>query len=110
MPVPEPDRTVADAINRVLEAEQAAAAAIVDAEAAARVTIEAAREARRRILERARQRVMRMHERAEARLAARLAQLEATVASDERLAALSPDAADAVLATVATRLTTDGSQ
>jgi vacuolar-type H+-ATPase subunit H len=109
MPVPEQDRTVADAINRVLEVERAASAAIVEAELTAKVTIEAAREARRRILERARQRVMRMHERAEVRLATRLAQLDATAAADEHRARLSPDEADAVLAIVATRLTTDGS-
>ena len=86
-----PDRTVADAIDRVLEAEHAA------------------REKRRAILETARQRVMRLHERAQRRLAGRLAQLEAN-ASIETLdaAALGAVAADA-LAAVAERLTTDES-
>ena len=104
-----PDRTVADAIDRVLEAEHAAAQTIVAAETAARSNIDAAREKRREILETARQRVMRLHERAQARLAGRLAQLDAN-ASIETLdaAALGAVAADA-LATVAERLTTDES-
>ena len=104
-----PDRTVADAIDRVLEAEHAAALTIVAAEADARSCIDAAREKRRVILETARQRVMRLHERAQARLAGRLAQLDAG-ASTETLdaAALQAVAADA-LAAVAERLTTDES-
>ncbi len=104
-----PDRTVADAIDRVLEAEHATALAIVAAETAARSSIDAAREKRRAILETARQRVMRLHERAQARLAGRLAQLDAN-ASIETLdaAALQAVAADA-LAAVAERLTTDES-
>ncbi len=108
MPVPQPDRTVADAIDRVLATEQAAAAAIGVAEAAARATIEAARETRRQVLERARQRVMRLHERAETRLAARLARLDAQLAGDECSGAASADAAAGTLAAVAERLTTDG--
>jgi vacuolar-type H+-ATPase subunit H len=107
MPVPEPDRTVADAIDRVLEAEQATAVAILAAEASARATIEAARETRRQVLERARQRVMRLHERAGTRLAARLAQLDAQSAVDECGAAASADAATGALAAVAERLTTE---
>jgi hypothetical protein len=107
MPVPEPDRTVADAIDRVLEAEQAAAAAILTAEASARATIEAARETRRQVLERARQRVMRLHERAGTRLAERLARLDVEIAGDDCSAAASAHAATGALAAVAERLTTD---
>jgi vacuolar-type H+-ATPase subunit H len=106
---PAPDRTVADAIDRVLEAEHAAALTIVAVEAEARAGIDAARETRRGILDQARQRVMRLHERAQQRLAGRLAQLDA-VAAIETLdaAALQAVAADA-LAAVAARLTTDES-
>jgi vacuolar-type H+-ATPase subunit H len=109
MTTTEPDRTVADAIDRVLEAEHAAALTIVAAETAARSSIDAAREKRREILETARRRVMQLHERAQARLAVRLAQLDAD-ASIETLdaAALGAVAAD-VLAAVAERLTTDES-
>jgi vacuolar-type H+-ATPase subunit H len=106
---PATDRTVADAIDRVLEAEHAATLAVAVAEAAARTDIDAAREMRRAILETARQRVMRLHERAQRRLAARLTQLD-TDASTETLdaAALQAVATDA-LAAVAERLTTDTS-
>ncbi len=106
---PAPDRTVADAIDRVLEAEQAAALAIVAAETTARASIDAAREERRRILEHARQRVMRLHERAEARLAGRLAQLDAAAATETLDATALRAVATAALATVAQRLTTDAS-
>jgi vacuolar-type H+-ATPase subunit H len=104
-----PDRNVADAIDRVLEAEHAAALTIIAAEAEARSSIDAAREKRREILETARRRVMRLHERAQARLAGRLAQLDAN-ASIETLdaAAMHAVAADA-LAAIAERLTTDES-
>ncbi len=106
---PAPDRTVADAIDRVLEAEHVAALAIVAAETDARASIDAAREERRRILELARQRVMRLHERAEARLAGRIMQLDAAAAIETLDAvALQSVAADA-LAAVAERLTTDAS-
>lgn len=104
-----PDRTVADAIDRVLEAEHATAAAIAAAEAAARSSIDAAREQRRAILETARQRVMRLHERAQTRLGGRLAQLDASASIETldaaALAAVAPDA----IAAVAERLTTDES-
>ncbi|MGB7738287.1 MAG: hypothetical protein WBM03_04180 [Steroidobacteraceae bacterium] len=104
-----PDRTVADAIDRVLEAEHAAALVIVAAETAARSGIDAARDKRRDILETARQRVIRLHERAQARLAGRLAQLDANASLDTFDAgALGAVAADA-LAAVAERLTTDES-
>jgi F0F1-type ATP synthase membrane subunit b/b' len=110
MPVPETDRTVADAIDRVLEAEQAAAAAIGRAEAAGRAAIEAAREERRRILERARARIMRLHDRAATQLAARLAQLDMTLAAEAQASSLPPDGMPAVLATVAERLTSESLQ
>jgi vacuolar-type H+-ATPase subunit H len=109
MPVPDKDRTIADAIDRVLEAEQAAAVAIASAEAASRAAIDAAREERRRILERARARITRLHERAATHLAARLAQLDMSVAAEEA-SALPPDGMHAVLATVAERLTSESPQ
>jgi vacuolar-type H+-ATPase subunit H len=106
---PAPDRTVADAIDRVLEAEHAATLTIVAAEADARSSIDAAREKRRAILETARQRVMQLHERAQARLAGRLAQLEATASSETLDAAALQAVASNALAAVAKRLTTDES-
>jgi vacuolar-type H+-ATPase subunit H len=77
MAAPTPDTTVADAMNRVLEAERTAAAAIKAAEAEAESTLQAARETRRRLLERARDRASRIHVRAQARLAAAIAELDA---------------------------------
>lgn len=105
MPAPDTDRTVADAIDRVLDAERATAAALVAAGSAARATIDAAREERRRILERARARITRLHERASAQLAQRLAQLDRELAAEERAATPAPAATRAVLDTVAARLT-----
>ncbi len=103
-----PDRTVADAIERVLAAEQTAAAALATADEAARVAIEAARERRRLLLERARQRMGRLHAAAEQRLAARLQQLEAAAVTDTPDAAQLQAAASAVIAALAERLTTGG--
>ena len=102
-----PDRTVADAIERVLAAEQTAAAALAAADEAARVAIEAARERRRLLLERARQRVGRLHAAAEQRLAARLQQLEAAAVTDTLDAVQLQAAAAAAIAALAERLTTD---
>jgi vacuolar-type H+-ATPase subunit H len=110
MPTTDTDRTVADAIDRVLEAEQAAATAITAAEAASRVTIEAAREERRRILGRARERITRLHDRAAAQLATQLTRLDVANAGDERASALAPDSAQSVLAAVAARLTSESPQ
>ncbi len=101
------DTRVADAINRVLEAEHATAAAIAEAQAAAQAAIEAAREKRRTILETARERVVRLHERAQLRVDDRLRQLDAeadaATADDSTLAAVT----DAAIARVASRLTAD---
>jgi hypothetical protein len=109
MSAPTTDRTVADAIDRVLEAEQAATRAIHAAEAAAQLTIDTARETRRRILETARQRVMRLHESAQARVAGQLRRLESTASADALDAAGQRQVAAAVLDAVAERLTTDES-
>ena len=102
-----PDTRVADAINRVLDAEQATAAAIADAQSAAQASVEAAREARRLILEKARERVLQLHDRAQRRLDQTLRGLDAGAppqdASETTLAAI----ADAAIARVAARLTTD---
>jgi vacuolar-type H+-ATPase subunit H len=100
---------VADAIDRVLEAEHAATLAIAAVEAAARTDIDAAREMRRAILETARQRVMRLHERAQQRLAGRLAQLDHDASTESLDAAALQAVATDALAAVAGRLTTDES-
>jgi hypothetical protein len=99
------DRTVADAIERVLEAERAAEAAVAQAEAAAKAAIDAAREHRRQILDQARRRVARLHESAQPRLARRLAAIEATVPGGALDASALRAVADAALAAVAARLT-----
>jgi vacuolar-type H+-ATPase subunit H len=104
-----PDRTVADAIERVLAAEQSAATALAAADEAARLAIEAAREQRRRLLDRARQRAGRLHAAAEHRLAARLLQLEADAVGDAPDAAQLQAVAAAAIAALAERLTTDNS-
>ena len=74
---PTPETNVAEAINRVLEAEHEAAAAIAAAEDEAEATLSAAREARRRQLETARERASRVHVRAQSRLAAAISRLDA---------------------------------
>lgn len=101
--------TVADAIDRVLQAERETAAAIAAAEEAAAAAIAAAREKRRSLLEAARRRSVRMHERAQALLARRLAELEGAAAS-----AQAHDAGDLAagvalaIERIAERLTTEG--
>lgn len=107
MAAPTPDTTVADAINRVLEAEHEAAAAIVAAQAAAQAAIEAARERRRDILEIARQRVIKLHEQAQVRLAAQIARLDAEAATDKSQEADLNSVAAGAITKVAERLTTD---
>ena len=101
-----PDARIADAIDRVLEAEHATAAAIAAAQDDAQASVEAAREARRLILEKARERVLQLHERAQRRLDDTLRALDAqaasSVADDTALAAVT----DAAVARVAVRLTT----
>ena len=102
-----PDARIADAIDRVLEAEHATAAAIADAQTDAQASVEAAREARRLILEKARERVLQLHERAQRRLDETLRMLDAQAAStgadDTALAAVT----DGAVARVAARLSTD---
>ena len=103
-----PDSTVADAIDRVLQAEQATAEAIHAAEESAAATIAAARETRRTLLETARRRSVRMHERAQALLARRLSELDGAAATAQvrdrsELAASVTTAIDRIAA----QLTTD---
>jgi F0F1-type ATP synthase membrane subunit b/b' len=105
MPVPDTDRTVADAIDRVLEAEREAAAAIAAAEATARAALDAAREERRSTLDRARARITRLHERAAARLETTLQQLDVAAADEARASAVSGSVTADVLTVVAARLT-----
>ena len=71
-----PDAEVAQAINRVLAAERAAAGAIESAQREAEALIEGARAERRRLLERARLRAARLHVAAQSRLERSLARLE----------------------------------
>lgn len=71
-----PETAIAEAMNRVLDAEREAAVAIAAEEHAAESVIEAARERRRRILDAARRRATALHLRAQARLDDALQQLE----------------------------------
>jgi len=71
------DTSVAEAMDRVLEAERSASEAIAAAQSEAEASLQAARETRRQLLETARQRASRVHVRAERRLAAALAELAA---------------------------------
>jgi hypothetical protein len=59
------DARVAAAMNRVLEAETSARAAIADCETEMRALLEHARQRRRNILERAHDRIMTLHARTE---------------------------------------------
>jgi cell division septum initiation protein DivIVA len=102
-----PDTRVADAINRVLEAERATAAAIEQARLQSQSVIEAARDMRRNILETARRRIVRLHELAPARLAAHLQHPDARPRSGQADEAESGAVADAAIARLAERLTTD---
>lgn len=103
-----PQSTIADAIDRVLQAEHETADAIVAAQDSAAATIAAARETRRTILETARRRSVRMHERAQGLLARRLAELDVDAANghvrdDGSLAA----GVAAAIDSIAEQLTTD---
>ena len=108
MAAPTPETRVADAINRVLEAEHRMAVAIVEAQNAAQATIDAARDTRRTILDDARHRSLRVHELLRAQVAARLAQLEP--AGSEAGPPVDDDlepAIGAAIAQLAQRLTSD---
>ena len=107
MQAPTPDTRIADAINRVLEAEQTAALAIAAAQAEAQAQIEAARETRRVLLETARQRIVRLHECTQAHLEARLDSLDSEDAAAARDAGAIEAVATQALAAVAARLTAD---
>jgi F0F1-type ATP synthase membrane subunit b/b' len=101
-----PDKTVATAINSVLEAELEVAGAVTRAQAEAQAAIDAARETRRHILERARVRVSRVRDIAQRQLALRIVELESnggTQAVDD--AAIETAAIEAV-ARLARQLTT----
>jgi vacuolar-type H+-ATPase subunit H len=102
-----PDMTVADAMNRVLEIERDAAAAIRAAESDADAVLQAARESRRQVLERARDRASRLHVRAQARLADTLSRLDAQAqtagAQRESLEAIAQRAIDQLARRLASR-------
>ena len=103
----QPDITVADAIDRVLEAERQAAQSIRAAEAEAEALLQAARDDRRRILDRARDRATRVHVRAQARLAEELAQLEANARAAGGERPLLDDLAAQAIENLARRLASD---
>jgi len=103
----QPDMTVADAINRVLEVERAAADAIRAAEADAEALLRAARETRRQILDRARDRASRLHVRAEASFAETLARLDKDAQAAGGLRAPLDEIAGRAIAQLARRLASD---
>lgn len=107
MAPPTPETQVADAINRVLDAEREMAGAILEAQAAAQAAIESAREARRTLLETARRRTLRVHDVMQALVAARLAQLDAAAVETESESADLDSALGAATARLAARLTLD---
>jgi len=102
-----PESGVAEAINRVLEAESEAAAVISAAEKDAESVLEAARERRRIILETARRRASRIHARAQQQLRRAIEQLDhaepAQQVDPAKLRAIS----SAAVAQLAARLTSD---
>ena len=69
------DARVADAMNRVLEAEHAAQSAVADCERQMHLSLEQARQRRRTILERAHDRIMALHLRAAQTLERRTADI-----------------------------------
>jgi len=69
------DARIAEAMNRVLEAERAAGIAIAECERKMQALHEQARQTHRTILERAQQRIVALHARAEHRLERRAAQI-----------------------------------
>jgi len=100
-----PEVAVAEAINRVLEAESGAAAVIAAAERDAEAVLEAARERRRQILEAARRRASSLHARAQLRLRQDIEQLDRAEPARETDQAKLRDLASAAVAQLATRLT-----
>ena len=98
---------VAAAIDRVLEAEHATAAAVASAQAEAQAAIEAARESRRLILEKARDRILHLHEQAQRRIDDTLRTLDAQAATTGADGADLAAVTDAAVARVAARLTSD---
>ncbi len=82
------DARVAEAMNRVLEAERSAQSAIADCERQSQESLERARAQRRAILERARERILALHARAAHATEQRTAQIR------ER-GARAPDSSDA---------------
>jgi vacuolar-type H+-ATPase subunit H len=104
------DARVAGAMNRVLEAERAAQAAIADCERRMQASLEQARQRRRNILERAHDRIMALHARAAGSLERQAAQIFATSreASDPALVRGADDSRlHAALERLAERLTGD---
>jgi vacuolar-type H+-ATPase subunit H len=96
-----PESAVADAMNRVLAAEAAAAEAIAAAQAEAEAVLESARTRRREVLEAARRRATRLHARGQALLRAALERQDAETLPEESglagLRAASREAVDALV-------------
>jgi len=102
-----PESGVAEAINRVLEAESEAAAVISAAEKDAESVLEAARERRRIILETARRRASRIHARAQQQLRRGIEQLDRAEPAQQIDPAKLRAISSAAVAQLAARLTSD---
>ncbi len=102
-----PEVGVAEAINRVLEAESEAAAIIAAAERDAEAVLEAVRGRRRQILETARRRASRLHVRAQQQLRQDMEQLDRAEPAQETDLAELRALSSAAVARLATRLTSD---
>jgi len=102
-----PEVGVAEAINRVLEAESEAAAVIAAAERDAESVLEAARERRRLILETARRRASRIHARAQQQLRRAIEQLDRAEPAQQIDPAKLRAISSAAVAQLAVRLTSE---
>jgi hypothetical protein len=100
-----PEIAVAEAINRVLEAESEAAAVIASAERDAEAVLEAVRERRRQILETARRRASRLHARAQEQRRQDIERLDRAEPARETDLAKLRDLSSAAVASLAIRLT-----
>jgi CRISPR type IV-associated protein Csf3 len=101
------DALVARAMDRTLEAERAAQAAIAECERQSAEVLERARQQRRTVLERAQARIVALHTRAARNLARQAAPRSAAAAIDQLS---DPSRRASALARLAARLTTDDAE
>lgn len=104
---PSSESVVVDAINRVLEAEREAAAAIEANRKRCEARLEAARAQRHAILERARDRATRVHALAAAQIARAIAELESQASRQTTDRESFRRLTDEAVRALAARLTTD---